>query len=446
MKKYFKIKELKTLKLIIIFLIIGGFLLAGGMYIKSMKDNGPIFDDNSPTAVFSKIVKNILLSSEEKTFLVIFQNNMELRPSGGFIGSFGIVKVKDAEITEFSVHDTANFDGRIPDTVKPPYPMEEMLHIDSWKLRDANYSPDFMISAKKAEEFYYAGSGEEIFDGIIGINASVLETVLKNIGPVSVDGIGEFNEENVLIALEKQVEIDYKEQGIGKGDRKKVVKSLFNAILDKIEEKSLKEKLGLAKSFISEMKQKEIQFYFKDMELQESAEAVGWAGRVNQEWKNDYLMMVVANLGGYKSDYYVKRDIDYSVDLSKNRPIVNVKITHHHTAKEKNWMVNDYQGYLRIYVPEGAWLADEDLADTVIENDLGKKVFGRKIFVPVGKSGVTEFQYYLPESYALEDYNLLFQKQSGVERISFSATIKYPDGSEKGIEKSIKEDYILIEE
>src|SRR3989344_4137881 len=92
-----------------------------------------------------------------RTYLILFQNSLELRPGGGFIGSFGILKIKDGAILHFSVHDTGNFDGRIPSTVEPPYPMRETLRINSWKLRDSNYSPDFHENAKWAETFYQLG-------------------------------------------------------------------------------------------------------------------------------------------------------------------------------------------------------------------------------------------------------------------------------------------------
>jgi hypothetical protein len=125
---------------------------------------------------------------QEKTFLLLFQNSMELRPGGGFIGSFGILKVRDGHITQFLVHDTGNFDGRIPDTVAPPYPMKETLKIPSWKFRDSNYSPDFAENAKWAETFYQMGQGGEKFDGIIGVTTNVLTSFLRVTGPVELEG------------------------------------------------------------------------------------------------------------------------------------------------------------------------------------------------------------------------------------------------------------------
>jgi hypothetical protein len=101
-------------------------------------------------------------NGEEKTFLILFQNNMELRPGGGFIGSFGILKIRDGRVTKFDVHDTGNFDGRIPDTVTPPYPMEQTLKIHSWKLRDSNWSPDWKENALQAIDFYRLGGREDL--------------------------------------------------------------------------------------------------------------------------------------------------------------------------------------------------------------------------------------------------------------------------------------------
>jgi len=128
--------------------------------------------------------ENILESDQEKTFMLLFQNNLEIRPGGGFIGAFCVLKIKDGKVTSLQIHDTGNFDGRIPDTEEPPYPMKETLAIKSWKLRDSNYSPDFSVNAKKAEYFYNLGQGQEKFDCIVGITTNVLTSFLSATGPV----------------------------------------------------------------------------------------------------------------------------------------------------------------------------------------------------------------------------------------------------------------------
>ncbi len=384
--------------------------------------------------------------NEEKTFLVLFQNNLEIRPGGGFIGSFGVLKIKNKQVTSFEIHDTGNFDGRIPDSVEPPYPMKETLRIKSWKFRDSNYSPDFKINAEKAQEFYYMGEGKEEFDGIIGITANVLMSFLKITGPVEIEGYpGTYDSDNAIIALEYQVEKGYAQQGIEQGERKSVMSELGKEIVKRISGFGNSQKLKLAQVLLEDLKRKDIQLYFKKPELQKMAENSGWAGRVNESWESDYLMAVDANLGAYKSDYYVKRSLDYSIDLTKEKPEAVLKITYNHTAQQKDWMTKDYITYLRVYVPENSWLSEyENSGEPRFGNELGKKYFGFLVGVPLGQSKTIELRYSLPENLA-ENYNLLIQKQAGLNDVPVNINIKFKDGTEENHSVIFNEDFVLSE-
>lgn len=366
----------------------------------------------------------------ERTFLVLFQNNLEIRPGGGYIGSFGIVKIKNGKITEFQTHDLSNFDARIPDVQEPPYPMRETLHIDFWKLRDSNYSPDFEINAKKAIEFYQLGEGQEKFKGVIAITANVLNSFLKVVGPVEIEGYpGEYKEDNAILSLEYQVEKGYTEQGIEKGERKSVMNELANEIMKRVYDLSNSQKLELAKIILEDLNKKDIQLYFEDQKLQSLIKQSNWAGKVDENWDKDYLMVVDANLGAYKSDYYVKRSAEYSVDLTKEKPEAILKLTYNHTAKQKDWMTNDYTDYLRTYVPERSWLdLHPELDNPRFGNEFGKKYFGFLINVPIGSSRTFEFHYTLPEDLK-NDYQLKIQKQAGLNDIPVIINIINKNGA-----------------
>ena len=258
---------------------------------------------------------------ETKTFMLLFQNNLELRPGGGFIGSFGVLKVRDGEVLEFATHDTGNFDGRIPDTVTPPYPMAELLHIKSWKLRDSNYSPDFPTNAKEAMRFYELGGGQEHFDGVIGVTAQVLSSLLSVTGPVAVEGFpGTYGADHAILDLEYQVEKGYVEQNIEKGERKSVLKLLGDVVLAKVKTLPLSEKYELFTVLLADLHRKDIQVYFNDEDLQDIVIAAGWDGSIDTAWKNDSFMLVDANLGALKSDYHMERRIEYLIDLSAAAP------------------------------------------------------------------------------------------------------------------------------
>lgn len=372
-----------------------------------------------------------LLHTDGRTevFLLLFQNNLELRPGGGFIGSFGILKVRDGHILDFSVHDTGNFDGRIPDTVAPPYPMKETLHIDSWKLRDSNYAPDFPTNADQAVAFYRMGGGEEQFDGVVGITTNVLASFLAVTGPVTLPEYpGQYGTENAILDLEFQVEQGYRAQGIGFGERKSVMGMLGNAVLQKAKTLSLPKQYELFTVLLDDLRRKDVQLSFTDPVLERMAQVAGWDGSVDQRWPDDYLMAIDANLGALKSDYYVKRSYAYAVDLSDGKPTAQLTVTYRHTATEKSYLTKDYLSFLRVYIPAGSFVESVTNGDKpVYGDDFGKKYVGMLVAVPLGAEKSVTIRYTLPPSLATASYDLKWQKQPGVNDAPASVSVVYPD-------------------
>jgi hypothetical protein len=442
----------------IIFWTISALILAGWYFYLSVKNNGlksldkvinilPIDadtkEDYKSIAYFAD--EFLKQDGKEKTFLILFQNDMEIRPGGGYIGAFGILKFKDGKVQSLETYDLSNFDKQIPPTIEPPYPMKEILKINSWKLRDSNFSPDFRQNAEKAEYFYHLGQGQEQFEAVFAINSRVLESLLAITGPVEIEGYpGAYDNENAILTLEYQVEKGYAEQGIEKSERKDIMKELANAIIKKIFALNSRKKIDLAKTIIGDLNKKNIQLYFKDAKLEKQAQKAGWSGSVNENWKGDYLMMVDANMGSFKSDYYVKRSFDYTLDLSGEIPTANLKITYTHTAKIKDWMTRDYLTYLRVYVPQNSRLVNsEGLAEIKYGSELGKEYFGSFVSIPVGQTKTVELKYNLPQNMSLEDYRLLIQKQSGIDNLPGHIALIGADGLRNDYTLDISSDYIL---
>ncbi len=376
----------------------------------------------------------LFTGGEEKTFLILFQNNLELRPGGGFIGSFGILKVRDGKIMHFAVHDTGNFDGRIPDTVAPPYPMQETLKIPSWKLRDSNYSPDFPENARWAETFYQMGQGEERFDGVVAVTTNVLTSFLKITGPVEVAGFpGEYGADNAILDLEYQVEQGYLKQNIAFGERKSVMGMLGLEILQRVKALSLSKKYDLFRTVLEDLHRKDIQLLFKDETLQGDVAVAHWDGVMDSTWKDDYLFLVDANLNSFKSDYFVKRSYRYVIDLSAEVPKALLSVTYQHTAKTKDWFTKDYQTYLRVYVPKGSFLiqATNTAQDPVFGEFMNKKYFGALIHVPLGSEKTVTFEYTLPSDIERTWYDLKIEKQAGLSDTPVQVTVIHSDGSKE---------------
>lgn len=380
---------------------------------------------------------------EKKNYLVLFQNNLELRPSGGYLGNFGILKIKRGKITSLGLHDTNIFDGFGKKQTEPPMPMKKYLGVNNWQMRDSNWSPDFAEAAQKAEYFYHLQGGKEEFDGIIGVNASALPALLDYTGPIYVDQLDKtFNSENVLKELEYEVEKGYVKRNIPQGERKLAFKILVREIMSEIDEQNFLEKTKLKDYLIRELNRKNIQVFLDDNKIQNWFEQKNWAGRVDSSENNqDYLMLVEANLGSKKSNYFIDREIEYFVDMNRKKPKVSLKINYFHSNSQKDWFNDDYGTYLKVYAPKGSWLLDargvED--QTEFSEKFNKTVFGNWIKVPAGGRKIVEFEYLLPEEInsSEEAYNLLIQKQSGMnEELDIDFFLKTKEG--ELIEKQIK--------
>ncbi len=382
-------------------------------------------------AIFDTI--SWITDGQERTFLVLFQNNRELRPGGGYIGTFGIVKIKGDNIITVDIHDSNVFDSRIETKHEPPYPMGKLLNIKDWELRDSNWSPDFPTNAQKAEFFYHLEGGEEKIDGIVAISTEVLVSFIKAVGSITIEGYpGEYNAENIIDKLQYQVEKGYAQQGIEEGKRKYIMKDLAKEIAKRIQEMSWIEKRNLLLKLEEHLNEKDIMVFFQEKILQNKINQIGWGGEL-KETKSDFLMMVDANLSALKTDRVIDREFNYEVDLSQERPLAKLSITYINKGVIRDWQTTDYQSFLRVYVPEGAWLEKSTgfSEEMIFDKENGKKYFGSIVRVPLGETKKVEFIYYLPKEIIEENYELMIQKQSGIKKLKGIVKVKNLNKEEK---------------
>jgi len=362
-------------------------------------------------------------------FLIIFQNNDELRPSGGFIGAYGLLKTKDGEIVSLQTGDSYHIDmpaiGRW--TKEPPAAIAKYLKVENWWFRDANWSPDWPTSAQTAQSFYngeIAAVGQTPLDfrGIIGITPDFVADLISLVGPLTVQG-QTYQPENFQELLQYNVEMAYKEKNISEWDRKDIINDLLAELKDKLFKLPSEKWLSALKIINQNIKEKNILLYFNDPSQQALADNLGISGRIAQPTQ-DYLMVVDANLAAFKTDAVVKKSVEYSLQAGAQDWQATVKLRYEHQGGF-DWRTTRYRSYTRIYAPLGSVLEkidglDEEKNDfnTTDDWENNKTIFGFFFQVEPGDSREISVHYRLPQAVSAlsadnSAYRLLVQKQPG---------------------------------
>ncbi len=363
---------------------------------------------------------------EPKTYLLLFLNNTELRPGGGFIGSYATLRVSKGKINIISQQGVEKLDSQTPKDwrPKPPDILQEELKVDRWYFRDSNWSPDFSKSSKKGLKFYKkeGGAAAKDIDFVVGITTTVLEELLKIIGPIEVENI-KFSNSNVIKKLQYQVHYGFKDRGQSFRNRKQIMKPFFKKLSQKVQGGLLQNYpnyLDLAREMFNE---KQVVIYSPHKKTQQTLEENNLAGRVVKEPVGDYLMWVDANLAALKTDHAIDRNITYQLRKKEENYIATVKMKYDHTGNF-DWRTTRYRTFARVYTPIGSEFVSAELEDKKIDKDdiqtgeeLSKKWFGSFIKIEPQRSKALSFTYKLPDRIAQDikdgSYNLVVQKQIG---------------------------------
>ena len=416
----------------------------------TIKDNIPLLKVSLEGAlVASKYLPGLAGYPEEETFLFLFQNNGELRPGGGFIGSYGIIKMRDGELSEMNTDDTYNLDKEADIQVDGPWQVPTLLSpgIPSWYFRDSNWSPDFPTNADKAEWFYHEEGGQEEFGGVVAITPTFIEYLMELTGPIKIDDHPKtFTSENVTDLIQHHVEQRFVDIGLPEAYRKNIIGELANVITGRLFSLPREKWDDLFQIVEKSITEKQLFLYFDDDEVEKFLRDRQWAGQVeNVTADKDYLMVVDANLASRKTDFYMERSWNYNIDLTDTKPKVKLDLEYHNTAPGISWKYTRYRTWSRVYTPAGSTIAQVAGSATSkqyypnldsnyeITEDLGKTAFGTFFVIEPGDKKTITFEYELPEdsSYYLgnNNYDLLVQKQGGTIKPDLNITVDFPDNA-----------------
>ncbi len=379
--------------------------------------------------VEQNMVTKSLGFEKPQTYLVLFLNNTEIRPGGGFIGAYGVVRVDKGIPEILKVEGTEILDNNANPNLlpTPPKALEEYLGIKKWAFRDSNWSPDFVLSSIQSLDLFKKENGisaNEI-SGVIGITPTLMEEILKISGPIVIDG-QEFNSQNFTEKLEYEVEFGFNDKGLDFDQRKKILVDLSHVVLAKMKTDIFKQwpkYFALSQRMFSE---KHILAYSTNPEMQKVLIARGWAGEVKNS-VGDYVLWADANLGALKTDKVMDKEITYSfAPTGTDRYVGTIKMKYNNTGSFTKFTTR-YRTYARLFLPfgtefisvAGSMKADKSKEPAPVDRGIEKEKqwFGTFISIEPGQTKELIWQFYLSPSIVSQikngSYNLYAQKELG---------------------------------
>lgn len=378
----------------------------------------------------------------ERKYLILFQNDAELRATGGFMTAYGILRVDKGRVAAEKSDDIYTLDAKFSKRLKAPEPIAKYLPlVFYWHLRDMNLSPDFKISMDTFGNYYRELPGEpgKQLTGIIAVDTQLLADLVKILGPLDVPGFGSFTADTepvcncpqVIYQLELLAD---KPAATARQSRKGVIAPLMQTLLVKAYGSPKAVWPQLFEILIRNIGQKHVLFYFFDDKFQQAAEGVKVAGRI-LPYEGDYFHLNDTNFGGAKSNMFIDQAVTQEISLNQTGTVTKkVTVTYKNPQPSSNCNLEAGQlclngvlrNFVRVYVPSGSTLVEAlGFEDGTVKTsqDLDKTVFEGFFKMEPQSQAKIIITYKLPSTVTGKTYSLLIQKQPGSKSIPYTLSL-----------------------
>ena len=383
---------------------------------------------------------------QPQTYLVVYQDPNELRATGGFIGSAGILTVRGGRASH-RLHSSGGLDNL---SVPPPEPVSAYNGEPGWLFRDSNWSPDFPTSAA-LERFFFQLDFHRHAANIINVTPQAVADILAATGPIYAP---EYH--RLITAQNVGALADYYVHWTSTPgpyqlhnpalQAKQFIGIIAQHLLDRLETLSPAQWVRVAQGLAAGAEQGDILLNFEDPQEQQLVQAAGVSGAMNPaSW--DFLEVVDTNLSYNKLNPYVHLQVRYQVRIRPDRWL-QARLTLHLTngptpARQGQQGIGpgagtlggplDYATFLRVYVPAGAQLVDQSgwTQPWTSGPAYGKTMFSGYLIVRHDRRASVHLEYVVPPNVFTwsggREYRLLVPHQPGSHPDLLRVSIA-PDG------------------
>jgi hypothetical protein len=391
--------------------------------LKTLFHEGGVLSDNLPS---------ILGDGENKNYLILFQNNMELRPTGGFIGSYGVANFGGGKLNGLNINDVYSADGQLKGHVEPPTPIKNYLNEANWWFRDSNWNPDFPTSAGRAEWFLKKEMDQEV-DGVVAIDLQPIKNILEFTGPIF---LPDYNLTVTSDNLYEKTQEEAQDNSFpGSRQKASFLTALSRILISDITKMEPSKRIQILKVFYKDLTARHIQIYLHDQESSEAVNKLGWDGKIQSyscgaDCYSDFFGEVEANVGVNKANYFIKRFLNFNINIDSQKVTRNLDVKLVNSANPALGVSGVYRNYLRIMIPQDSNMVSvkvvsgqsEKIVLHEVTQEKGRQEVGVLVEVSPGQTKNIKFEWQndISQGTKINSYGLFARKQAGVNDDPFS--------------------------
>lgn len=386
----------------------------------------------------------LLGKDEPRQYFMLFQNNAELRPTGGFWTAYGTLQVTNGKIKPLLSDDIYHLDSLFQSSIPSPRPIKAYhINVPYWNLRDMNLSPDLPTSLQTFLKNYATIAPVDQYDAFILLDTQVLLNIVQVFEKIGLGGDwGELTIKpddrcngcpSAIYYLEHLAD---KPQSTQISDRKGFLGPMMQSILANVMAAPKDKMPAIAQAFLTSLKNKNLLFYFPNPDLQKSAVSLNIAGTINNP-PGDYLHLNDANFAAAKTNMFINQSIEHEIIPQENDVKHKLTIVYDNPYPASNCNLEagqlclnapKYRDWFRLYTPLGSTLQKLTGSEVQVDpyEELGKTVFegfyGDKYPLYAESQNRVSFEYTSPVKPSA-DYSLTIQKQPGSKPINYTILI-----------------------
>jgi uncharacterized protein DUF4012 len=312
------------------------------------------------------IMTEVLGGNGARTYLVEQINPAELRPGGGFIGTYSVLRADHGALSLIASGNAADLiQPRVSvgqaGYVAPPLPFEQFIPGTGWSFIDSNFFADFPSNAAAGENF--AGPHLRLhIDAVLAVDYYTVAGMLSVTGPIPVPGYRVTLSADNFVRTAVQYDIESLKDPAAAAIHKAILSAVAGPLLQRIVTLSPSQWPTLIGALNSLAASRDLQVSFNNGDVEKTMTQYGWSGVLNTARSADYMMEVEANLGGTKANYFVTRH--YTVELTRIGTVIHHKVTIDiWDDMPYDYVPNEYyQAYIRMITAGNADSMSDDLS------------------------------------------------------------------------------------